>query len=193
MTFDGLRRLAPAAQPQIIIVDFSEGAERPRTTEALAALGLSVPLQSEDVDVTVLVDLDVRQGDNVPRLFGALMAVLSIGVLVHLVLTGARAGRRELAMLRAFGITRRQAGAVVAWQATFVTAIPFAFAALVGAAAGSTLWLAYAGRLNVAPATVWFWRPVLAFFLVFLVAAIVLGLFAARSAARHPASALRTE
>lgn len=194
VTFEGLRRLAPDAQPGPVIIDFVDGADRARTTKALAELGLRGPVQSEGLDVPALVDLDVLQADNVPRLFGALMAVLSIGVLIHLVLTGARTGRHELATLRALGFTRRQVRAAVAWQATILAAVPFAIAALIGAAAGRAVWLAYAGRLSVAPATVLAWQPVLGFLVLFLLAANVVGLIAARTASRYQAAAaLRTE
>lgn len=194
LTFEGLRRLAPDVQPQLVLIDFADGADRARTTKALAALGLRGPLQSEGLDVPALVDLDVRQADSVPRLFGALMAVLSVGVLIHLVLTGVRARRHELATLRSLGFTRRQVRAAVAWQATILTAVPFAVAALIGAAAGRAVWLAYAERLSVAPATVLAWQPVLGFLVQFLMAANVVGLIAARTATRYQAAAaLRTE
>src|SRR5207302_7023328 len=119
--------------------------------------------------------------------------VLSIGVLVHLILTGARAGRQELATMRALGFTRRQMRAALAWQATIVTTVPFVIAAVVGAAAGRAVWLFYGRRLSVAPATVLSWRPALGFFLVFVVAANIVGSIAARTAARQRAAALRTE
>lgn len=194
LTFDGLNDLAPGAEPQGFVVDLAPGADRQRTIAALEELGLRDPVGADEVNVTALVDLDVQSADNLPRLLGALMALLALGVLIHLVYTGVRAGRHELATLRALGFSRAQVITSIAWQTTIVVAAPFALAAVVGAAIGRVLWLIYAERLSVAPETVTGWRPIAAFFLVFLVIANVLGVVIGRRARRSPPSeVLRTE
>jgi ABC-type antimicrobial peptide transport system permease subunit len=176
------------------VVDLRPGSNQRATLVALEETGLSGPLRAGDIDVTELVDLDVQQADNVPRLFGGLMAVLGLGVLMHLVLTGLQAGRRELATLRALGFTTRQVRSSAAWQASVATVVPFVVGAIVGAVVGRRVWLAYADRLNVAPATVSGWRPIVGFFLAFLVLANVIGALAAWRAVRRRSSVeLRSE
>jgi hypothetical protein len=193
-TFEGLQRLAPDVVPHLVVVDLRPGSTQRATLVALEETGLSGPLRAGDIDVTELVDLDVQQADNVPRLFGGLMAVLGLGVLMHLVLTGLQAGRRELATLRALGFTTRQVRSSAAWQASVATVVPFVVGAIVGAVVGRRVWLAYADRLNVAPATVSGWRPIVGFFLAFLVLANVIGALAAWRAVRRRSSVeLRSE
>ncbi len=122
------------------------------------------------------------------------MALLGLGVLMHLVLTGLRAGRHEVATLRALGFSTRQVRAAAAWQATIVTVVPFALGGVAGLVAGRLVWLSYADHLNVAPATVLAWRPIVGFLLLFLVVANVIGAVAAwRLSRQRPAVELRTE
>jgi hypothetical protein len=193
-TFAGQQRLAPDAVPHLVVVDLRPGSNRRDTLAALEERGLSGPLPAGDIDVTELVDLDVRQADNVPRLFGGLMAVLGLGVLMHLVLTGLRAGRRELATLRALGFTTRQVRSSAAWQASVATVVPYVVGAFVGVVVGRRVWLAYSDRLNVAPATVSAWRPIVGFFLALLALANLIGALAAWWALRHGSSVeLRSE
>ena len=193
-TFEGLQRLAPDAVPHMAIVELRPGADEQATLTALEEIGLREPLLSDDIDVTELVDLDVRNADTVPRLFGTLMAVLGAGVLTHLVLTGLLAGRRQIATLRALGFTNRQVRSTATWQAALITAIPYAAGALVGVIVGRLVWLAYAESLHVAPASVTGWRPIAGFFLAFLAFGTAIGVLAAWRALRRRSSAdLRTE
>ncbi len=194
LTYEGMQRLAPETSPQLVMVTLAAGADRAGTIAALTDLGLGDTLGADELNVTALVDLDVSRADNLPRLLGGLMGVLAIGVLTHLVYTGVRAGRHELALLRALGFTRAQVVTTIAWQTTIAIAVPFVAAALIGAVLGRAAWLIYAERLAVAPETVVAWRPVVGFFLVFLVAANVLGVVIGRGARRRtPADVLRTE
>lgn len=193
-TFEGLQRLASDATPHGTIVDLRPGSDVSATLASLEELGLGSAIRTEDVDVTGLVDLDVQNVDAVPRLFGALMAALGAGVLAHLVLTGLRAGRRELATLRALGFTRRQVRSSAAWLASLVTALPYVVGAVVGAVVGRLVWLAYAERLHVAPASVTGWRPIAASFLVFLVVGNLFGALGAwRALRRRSSGELRSE
>lgn len=194
LTFEGMRQIVPEVGPQTVVVDLAANADRQRTTAALADIGLSDPIDSEQVDVATLVDLDVSRADDLPRLLGTLMAVLAIGVLVHLVYTGVRAGRHDLATLRALGFSRAQVVTTIAWQTTIAVAVPFAAAAVLGMVAGRLVWLAYAERLGVAPETVVAWRPIAGFFVAFLVAANVIGVVIGHGARNSaPAGVLRTE
>ena len=48
----------------------------------------------------------------------ALLAVLGVGVLIHLLVTSIRGRRRDLAILKSIGFARRQVRATVGWQST---------------------------------------------------------------------------
>jgi putative ABC transport system permease protein len=194
LTFDGLRELAPSAEPHLAVVDFTPGADRARATKELTAVGMLGPIDTDKINVTALVDLDVRTADTVPRLLGALMAVLSIGVLMHLVYAGVRAGRRDLATMRVLGFSRRQVIGAVAWQTSIVVGVPFAAGAIIGSITGRAVWLIYADRLGVAPDAVVAWGAIIGVSVAFMLAATAIGVVIGRRAhARSPAELLRAE
>jgi putative ABC transport system permease protein len=81
----------------------------------------------------------------------AAAAVLSLGVTV---LADVRRRRRELALLKALGMTRRQVRAIVAWQTSITLGIAVLIGIPLGVVAGRLAWRAFAGSLGVAPVTV---------------------------------------
>jgi hypothetical protein len=96
---------------------------------------------------------DVQMGDQ-PL---TLAVVVTAAVLVSLaatVLASARRRRRELAVLRALGLTRRQLREVIAWQTGTILVIAVAVGLPVGVAAGRWAWAGFAGSIGVVPVTV---------------------------------------
>jgi FtsX-like permease family len=81
----------------------------------------------------------------------AAAAVLSLAVTV---LADVLRRRRELALLKALGMTRRQVRAIVAWQTSITLGIAVLAGIPLGAVAGRLAWRAFAGSLGVAPITV---------------------------------------
>ncbi len=81
-----------------------------------------------------------------------------------------------------------------AWQASVATVVPYVVGALVGGVIGRLVWLAYAERLHVAPATVSGWQPIVGFFLAFVAFGNVIGALAVwRSVRRRSSVELRSE
>jgi predicted lysophospholipase L1 biosynthesis ABC-type transport system permease subunit len=64
-----------------------------------------------------------------------------------------RRRRRELALLKTLGMTRRQVRAIVAWQTTVTLVIAAGAGLPLGLALGRWAWQAFAGSLGVAPVT----------------------------------------
>ena len=96
---------------------------------------------------------DVQMGDQ-PL---TLAVVVTAAVLVSLaatVLASARRRRRELAVLKALGLTRRQLREVIAWQTSTILVIAVAVGLPVGAAAGRWAWAGFAASIGVVPVTV---------------------------------------
>jgi ABC-type antimicrobial peptide transport system permease subunit len=127
----------------------------------------------------------------------ALALALAAGAVLSLalaLLASVRRRRRELALLKALGLTRRQVMATVAWQASVIVVIAALIGVPLGVAAGHWAWTTFATSLGVVPVTA---IPVLA--LVAGVLALLAGgnLLAAGPgavAARTPAAAvLRAE
>ena len=80
----------------------------------------------------------------------AVAAVLSLALTV---LASVRRRRRELALLKTLGMTRRQVRAIVAWQTTVTLVIAAGAGLPLGLALGRWAWQAFAGSLGVAPVT----------------------------------------
>lgn len=118
-------------------------------------------------------------------------AALSLALTV---LASVRRRRRDLALLKTLGMTRRQVRAIVAWQTTLTLAVAIVVGTPLGIAAGRWAWRTFAGSLGVAPVTV---VPVLllaAGGVALIAAGNLLAAGPAAVAARTaPASALRAE
>ena len=93
-----------------------------------------------------------------PLLLGAFLALLAVGAVGHALAIAVRRRRHELAVLRALGMTRRQARAVVATQASVLAVIGLVFGVPLGLALGRTVWRVVANDTPVAyhpPLAVW--------------------------------------
>ena len=63
-----------------------------------------------------------------------------------------RRRRRELALLKTLGFTRRQLAAVVAWQSTITVAFGIIIGIPLGVFLGRALWNLFAGQIDAVPA-----------------------------------------
>jgi hypothetical protein len=118
-------------------------------------------------------------------------AVLSLALAL---LASVRQRRRELALLKTLGLTRRQVMAAVAWQASVILVVAALIGVPLGVAAGRWAWAAFATSLGAVPVTV---VPVLALLAGFLALLTAGNLLAAGpgavAAGTLPAAALRVE
>jgi ABC-type lipoprotein release transport system permease subunit len=86
----------------------------------------------------------------------ALALALAVAVLVSLsaaVVASARRRRRDLAVLQAVGLTRRQLRSVIAWQTVTLLAIAGVLGLPLGIGAGHWAWSSFATSLGVVPVT----------------------------------------
>jgi ABC-type lipoprotein release transport system permease subunit len=132
--------------------------------------------------------------ENLPVLMAALVATGAAAMLVHVLVTSVRRRRRDLAVLKALGFTRRQVSAAVAWQATALVAFALAIGLPVGVATGRWIWTLFATRIYTLPEPVVPLRAVLVLIpATVLVANLVAALPARAAAATRPAVVLRSE
>jgi ABC-type antimicrobial peptide transport system permease subunit len=135
------------------------------------------------------------------KTMGAMPAILAGGLAAGAVLglgltliASVRRRRRDFALLKTLGFTRRQLAAAVAWQSSVVAAVGLVVGVPTGIAAGRWLWLAFAHELSAVPDPV---VPAGSIALAAVVALALANLVAAlpgRAAARTPAAiVLRTE
>lgn len=82
----------------------------------------------------------VRGVRNLPLVLGLFLAALGVGAIGHALSTAVRRRRRDVAVLRALGMTGGQCRAVVAVQATVLTLVGLVFGVPLGLALGRTVW-----------------------------------------------------
>ena len=130
---------------------------------------------------------------NTPLALAAVLALLAIAMLAHVLLVGAMRRRRDLAILKTLGLTKRQVFAAVTFQATTIAGAALALGIPTGVAAGRWTWAIFAHSLGAPTASD---TPLIAVLLVIpitLALANAIATAPAWRAAHAPASpALRT-
>ena len=104
-----------------------------------------------------LVTTDQRPSDienytgvrDTPLVLGAVLALLAVGTLTHVLLTGVQRRRRDLAVLKTLGLLRSQLLRVVSWQASALAAAALLAGLPLGVLAGRWAWLLFAGSAGV--------------------------------------------
>jgi hypothetical protein len=173
---EALIRLRPGAP---IDADINELASK--------GFGATLPIQPPDV-------ANLAHVRSLPLWLAGFLVLLAIGAVAHALLTGVPSRRRDVAVLRALGLTPRQAAACVGWQAAVIGAVALLVGIPLGTAVGHQIWRLVADSLSFV-----YVGPLASFLLLVLVpiALGVLGLLAlwpARGAARlHTAEVLRVE
>ncbi|HEX7266511.1 MAG TPA: FtsX-like permease family protein [Streptosporangiaceae bacterium] len=120
-----------------------------RLTNAVTAAGCA-PLACS-------VTSDQRPGDiqsyagvrDTPLVLGAVLALLAAGTLAHVLLTGVRRRRRDLAVLKTLGLTRSQLLKLVSWQASALATVALLAGLPLGVLAGRWSWALFAETAGV--------------------------------------------
>ncbi len=107
-----------------------------------------------------LVTTDQRPSDiqdytgvrDTPLILGAVLALLAVWTLAHVLLTGVRRRRRDLAVLKILGLLRSQLVRMVSWQASALAATALLVGLPAGLLAGRQAWALFAGSVGVAGA-----------------------------------------
>jgi FtsX-like permease family len=134
---------------------------RPGTDQASAAATLTaLATRAGCPPGACPVTSDQRPGDirdyasvqDTPLVLGALLVVLAVGTLAHVLLTGVRQRRRDLAVLKTLGLSRGQVLRLVAWQASALGCVALLAGLPLGVLAGRQAWAAFADAAGIAPA-----------------------------------------
>ena len=185
--------------PSALVIDLAPGTTRTQRA-ALVSRIVSATLDGspggtyelQHARASAIVNTEQMGGQPLALALGlAAAAVLSLALTVFSLV---RRRRRELALLKALGMTRSQVRAVIAWQTTLTLLIAVAVGGALGIAGGRLAWHAFAGSLGVVPIVE---VPVAALILG-LVALVLAGnllasLPAAVAARTRPGVGLRTE
>jgi len=132
---------------------------RPGTDESAAATALTSAITSAGCPRGFCaVTADQRPSDiknyasvrDTPLVLAAALILFAAGTLAHVLLTGVRRRRRDLALLKTLGFTRSQVLGVVAWQATAFAAVTLLIGLPLGVLAGRWAWALFANAAGVA-------------------------------------------
>ena len=188
MTFQGLRRLDPGEQPNILLLGLAAGADREATLARLERdVFAAAPERPADVG-------NWGRVSGLPHLLAALVAVAAAAMLAHALVTSIRRRRRDLAIFKTLGFERRDLRSTVAWQATTVGAVGLLAGLPLGVGLGRFAWNLLATGLGVAPEAVAPLWPGLLVIPATLLLANLVALLPGRAAARtQPAAVLRAE
>jgi hypothetical protein len=131
---------------------------------------------------------------GLPVALSGLLALIAAGTLAHTLVSSTRRRRRDLAILKTLGFTRRQVRHAVGWQATTIAGIALLIGLPAGIAGGRWAWRVFAAQLGVLPEPA---VPLTTVFIAIPAALALANLVAAapgRAAARtQPGAVLRTE
>ena len=155
LTVGGLVGLAPPGLtvPPFtgLVVRFRPGISAQQEISALAAridrlgpFGVAGPAVPADL-------VNFGQVQDLPLLLGLSLGVVALLTIAHLLLTSVRRRRRDLAVLRAIGLTPRQVQATVAWQAATLAALALILGIPAGIVCGRLAWRIFAGQLGIPP------------------------------------------
>src|SRR6478672_1320427 len=185
--------------PSALVIDLAPGTTRTQRAVLVSRI-VSATLDGspggtyelQHARASAIVNTEQMGGQPLTLALGlAVAAVLSLALTVFSLV---RRRRRELALLKALGMTRSQVRAVIAWQTTLTLLIAVAVGGALGIAGGRLAWHAFAGSLGVAPIVE---VPVAALILglvALVLAGNLLALLPAAVAARtRPGVSLRTE
>jgi len=134
--------------------------------------------------------VNYRSMGTVPAVLAGGVAAGTVAALGLTLVASVRRRRRDLALLKTLGFTRRQLAATVAWQSTVVAVVGLIIGVPLGIAAGRWLWVLFAHQLSTVPEPV---IPAASITLAAVAALVLANLVAAvpgRQAARTPAALL---
>jgi ABC-type antimicrobial peptide transport system permease subunit len=176
-----------AFAPNAIFVRTRSGAN---SATALASLQRRVAAYGDGVSVVSVQRpgeiVNYRSMGATPALLGAALAFGALAALVLTLMASVNRRRRDLALLKALGFTRRQVAAAVSWQSTIAVGVGVVIGVPLGIVAGRALWDLFAHDLHVVPQPS---VPVATIFLVgvgALLLANVVAVIPGRHAARTP-------
>lgn len=187
VTIDGLQRLLPQGQPQLIAAHVRTGDVDDATIGRLHEIGWTETMPPARVG-------NLDQIGSVPRLLGIGLSVLGFAGLLNALL--AVLGRRglDLAITRALGFTPRQTLAAVVWQGLVTVAVAMVIGVPLGVLVGRLIWKQVVDSVGAVDLVTIPWPAVVAVPLAALVLVAILGSAVGHRAGRlHPADVLRRE
>jgi hypothetical protein len=146
----------PATGPEEIFVNFRPGVNDEAATASLQRIGNQVsntfnfgvftgpPLRPAEI-------INYRSMGTTPAILGSALAAGAVVALGLTLVASVRRRRRDLALLKTLGSTRRQLASVVAWQSTVAVLIGTVVGVPLGIVLGRVLWTLFANEIHAVP------------------------------------------
>jgi putative ABC transport system permease protein len=181
---------AVASQPNDILVTLRPGANRAAARADLQRLVPAAPGGQVIPGQRPAEIVNYRSMGTTPAYLGGALAAGAVAALCLTLFASVRRRRRELALLKTIGFTRRQLAAAVAWQSTIAVALGAVVGVPLGIALGRFLWDLFARQISVVPEPAVPGLPVVLITVGALVLANVVAAVPGRMAARTPPALL---
>ena len=138
--------------PNAILVRVKPGTNHQAAFRSLSAIlvklgGNSNGGQVQDVQRPAQI-IDYGSLGSTPTVLGAALAAGAVAAMGLTLITSVRRRRRDLALLKILGFTKRQLAAAIAWQSSVATAIGTAVGVPLGVVLGRFLWDLFAREIN---------------------------------------------
>jgi hypothetical protein len=117
-----------------------------KATSTSANFGVAVVRVQHPAEI-----VNYRTMGSTPVILGSALAAGAVTALGLTLVASVRRRRRDLALLKTVGFTRRQLSATVSWQATVAVAIGTVIGIPLGIVLGRSLWDVFAHALDVVP------------------------------------------
>jgi ABC-type lipoprotein release transport system permease subunit len=196
LTLEGLQRFDPGATQNLVFADYAPGADPTAVGARVDPVlkGLNAQVIANDGTQLGDANKDAARSRNIPLVLASLFTIVAFATLVHVLVTSVRRRRRDIAILRTIGFTRRQVSRTVAWQAATLAVVALAIGLPLGVLLGRLAWSMFADRLGVVSVPVVAWSRVLLVIPATVVIAVLISIPAAIAARRtEPAAVLRAE
>lgn len=181
LTRDGFSGLFESFQFHVGLIALRPGADVDAAVARLDRTGSALGSPAQFVrPFPPFAAADLQRVRTLPFALAGFLALLALGTVGHALSTAVRRRRHELAVLRALGMTRRQAREVVVTQATLLALVGLAF----GVPLGRTVWRVVADYTPIFYAPPSALGALLLAVPVTLLAAILLAAWPGRRAAR---------
>jgi hypothetical protein len=146
----------PMPGPNGIFVRFRGGIDRAAAVSSLQQIATKLTNPANFGVAATPVErpaeiVNYRSMGSTPALLGAGLAAGAVLALLLTLVASVRRRRRDLALLKTLGFTRRQLAAAVSWQSTVAVAIGTAVGVPLGIALGRSLWTVFAREINAVP------------------------------------------
>jgi predicted lysophospholipase L1 biosynthesis ABC-type transport system permease subunit len=181
--------LADIDAEDFVLVRTRTGAAAAALAEDVTARGSYARPLAKPIAIASLEDIG-----TVPVVVAVLVAILGAAAAAHALSLAVRRRRGDLAVLRTFGLTPRQAGGVIRWQAVVLAAVALAIGIPAGLVVGRLVWSAIAEPSDVVVRADVSSIGLIVFAALAVAVALVLSIRPAHRAAHlRPAETLRSE